>query len=332
MSQNIRRREFITLLGGAVATWPLAARAQQTAMPVVSYLHYLTPQQNTHVDAAFRAGLSEVGYVAGQNIAIQYRWGEGRAERLPSLADELVRIPVKVLVTSGGSVAAQAASAATSTIPIVFMMGDVDPVKAGLVASLSRPGGNTTGMSLMGGMRGVKRVEILREIVPNAAAIAVLINPKNRNAEPDTNEVGAAVRAAGQKLIVLRASTAAEFDDAFASLVAEKANALIVTADGIFTDARGQLAALAVRYRVPAIYQWRELVRSGGLISYGASLADASRQLGVYAGRILKGTKPGDLPVMQPTKFDLVINLRAAKAIGLEVPATLLARADEVIE
>src|SRR5262249_1861151 len=205
-------------------------------------------------------------------------------------------------------------------------------MQAGLVASLARPGGNITGMSLMGGVLGVKRVEILREIVPNAAVIAVLVNPKNRNAEPDTNEVGAAVRAAGQKLIVLRASTAAEFDDAFASLVAEKANALIVTADGIFTDGRERLAALAVRYPVPRIFQWRELVRSGGLISYPASLADASRQLGVYAGRILKGTKPGDLPVMQPTKFDLVINLRAAKAIGLEVPPTLLARADEVIE
>jgi putative ABC transport system substrate-binding protein len=328
----VRRREFITLLGGAAAAWPLAARAQQPAMPLLGYLHYLTPRQNIHIDAAFRAGLKEMGYVEGQNVAIEYRWGEGRAERLQSLAEELARIPVKVLAASGGSVAALAAKAATSTIPIVFMAGDVDPVQAGLVASLARPGGNITGMSLMGGVLGVKRVEILREIVPNAAVIAVLVNPKNRNAEPDTNEVGAAVRAAGQKLIVLRASTAAEFDNAFASLVAEKANALIVTADGIFTDGRERLAALAVRYRVPVIYQWRELVRSGGLISYGASLADASRQLGVYAGRILKGTKPGDLPVMQPTKFDLVINLRAAKAIGLEVPPTLLARADEVIE
>jgi putative ABC transport system substrate-binding protein len=242
----------------------------------------------------------------------------------------LVRIPVKILVASGGSAAAQAARAATSIIPIVFMAGDVDPVQAGLVASLRRPGGNITGMSLMGGILGVKRVEILREIVPNAVVIAVLVNPKNRNAEPDANEVG--MRAAGQKPIVLRVSTAAEFDGAFASLGAEKANALIVTADGIFTDGREQLAVLALRYRVPAIYQWGEFVRSGGLISYGASLSDASRQLGVYAGRILKGDKPGDLPVMQPTKFELAINLRTAKALGIEVPPTLLARADEVIE
>jgi putative ABC transport system substrate-binding protein len=301
-------------------------------MPLLGYLHYLSQQQNMHVDAAFRAGLREMGYVEGQNVAIEYRWGEGRAERLPNLAEELVRIPVKILVASGGSAAAQAARAATSIIPIVFMAGDVDPVQAGLVASLRRPGGNITGMSLMGGILGVKRVEILREIAPNAAVIAVLVNPKNRNAEPDANEVGAAVHAARQKPIVLRVSTAAEFDGAFASLGAEKANALIVTADGIFTDGREQLAVLALRYRVPAIYQWGEFVRSGGLISYGASLSDASRQLGVYAGRILKGDKPGDLPVMQPTKFELAINLRTAKALGIEVPPTLLARADEVIE
>jgi putative ABC transport system substrate-binding protein len=326
----VKRREFITLLGGAAAAWPLAARAQQAAMPLLGYLHYLSQQQNMHVDAAFRAGLREMGYVEGQNVAIEYRWGEGRAERLPNLAEELVRIPVKILVASGGSAAAQAARAATSIIPIVFMAGDVDPVQAGLVASLRRPGGNITGMSLMGGILGVKRVEILREIVPNAVVIAVLVNPKNRNAEPDANEVG--MRAAGQKPIVLRVSTAAEFDGAFASLGAEKANALIVTADGIFTDGREQLAVLALRYRVPAIYQWGEFVRSGGLISYGASLSDASRQLGVYAGRILKGDKPGDLPVMQPTKFELAINLRTAKALGLDIPPTLLARADEVIE
>src|SRR5262249_33917224 len=195
-----------------------------------------------------------------------------------------------------------------------------------------RPGGNITGMSLMGGMLGVKRVEILREIVPNADVIAVLVNPNNRNAEPDANEVGAAVRAAGHDLIILRASAAVEFDGVFASLIAEKANALVVTADGVFTDGREQLAALAVRPRVPVIYQWREFVRSGGLISYGASLADASRQLGIYAARILRGAKPADLPVMQPTKFELVINLRTARALGLEVPPTLLARADEVIE
>jgi putative tryptophan/tyrosine transport system substrate-binding protein len=263
---DVRRRDFITLLGGAAA-WPLTARAQQAAMPLLGYLHYLSQQQNMHVDAAFRAGLREMGYVEGQNVAIEYRWGEGRAERLPNLAEELVRIPVKILVASGGSAAALAARAATSIIPIVFMAGDVDPVQAGLVASLRRPGGNITGMSLMGGMLGVKRVEILREIVPNAAAIAVLVNPKNGNAEPDASEVGAAVRAAGQKPIVLRVSTAAELDGAFASLGAEKANALIVTADGIFTDGREQLAALALRYRVPAIYQWGEFVRSGGLIS-----------------------------------------------------------------
>src|SRR5262245_46931521 len=201
---GMKRRDFITLLGGA-ATWPLAARAQQAVMPLLGYLHYLTSQQNIHVDAAFRAGLKEMGYVEGQNVAIEYRWGEGRAERLQSLAEELARIPVKVLAASGGSVAALAAKAATSTIPILFMAGDVDPVQAGLVASLARPGGNITGMSLMGGMLGVKRVEILREIVPNADVIAVLVNPNNRNAEPDANEVGAAVRAAEHDLIILRA-------------------------------------------------------------------------------------------------------------------------------
>jgi putative tryptophan/tyrosine transport system substrate-binding protein len=326
----IGRRDFITLLGGAAAAWPLAARAQQPAMRVAGYLHTSTPPE--YARRAFIQGLSEAGYSEGQNIAIIYRFGESRPERLTDLANDLVQLGVEIIVTSGGSLATQAAKKTTTRTPIVFIMGDADPVQAGIVAGLNRPGGNITGISLLGGALGPKRVEILREIVPGATVIAVLVNPDNQNSAPYADEVEAAIRAAGQRAIILRAASAGEFEHAFALLLEQKAGALIVTADNTFTREATRLTELAARRQVPAIYQWRDFVTAGGLISYGASLAEANRQAGVYTGRILKGDKPADLPVIQPTKFELVINLKTAKALGLEIPATVLARADEVIE
>ena len=324
----IGRREFISLLGGAAGAWPLAAHAQGPR--VVGFLHMTTPSEETRL--GFIQGLSEVGYVEGQNLAIVYRFAEGRFERLPALAGDLVQRGVDVIAAVGGSVATQAAKLATATIPIVFIMGDADPVEAGFVASLGRPGGNMTGISLLGGALGPKRVEILREIVPQAKVIAALVNPDNQNSEPHAREVEAAIRAAGRQALIVRAASSSEFDKAFALLLEQKADALIVTADITFTRAASQLTALAARHRIPAIYQWRDFVTAGGLISYGASLRGANHQVGIYAGKILKGDKPADFPVLQPTKFDLAINLKAAKALGLNVPPTLLARADEVIE
>ena len=331
----MKRREFITLLGGAAAAWPLAARAQQRAIRVIGFLHTSTPPEDSRL--AFIQGLSEAGYSEGQNIAIAYRFGESRRVpstlgRLTDLANDLVQRGVDVIVTSGGSLAAQAAKKTTTTTPIVFIMGDADPVQAGIVAGLSRPGGNITGISLLGGALGPKRVEILREIVPGATVVAVLVNPENQNSAPFANEVEAAIRAAGQRSMILRAASAGEFEHAFALLLEQKAGALIVTADNTFTREAARLTELAARHRVPAIYQWRDFVTAGGLVSYGASLAEANRQAGVYTGRILKGEKPADLPVMQPIKFELVINLKTAKSLGLDVPSTLIARADEVIE
>jgi len=326
----VTRREFVSLLGGAAAAWPLAARAQQRAMRAIGFLHTSTPPE--YARRAFIEGLSETGYDEGRNIAIVYRFGESRPDRLSGLANDLAQRGVEVIVTSGGSLATQAAKSATTTIPIVFMMGDADPVQTGVVASLSRPGGNITGMSLLGGALGPKRVEILREIVPGPSIIAVLVNPANRNSAPHAEEVENAIRAAGQRAVILRAASASEFEQAFAQLLEQKVGALIVTADNTFTREAAHLTALAARHRVPAIYQWRDFVTAGGLASYGANLAEANRQMGVYTGRILKGDKPADLPVMQPTKFELVINLKTAKALGIDVPSTLLARADEVIE
>jgi putative ABC transport system substrate-binding protein len=327
----MRRREFITLIGGAAAAWPLAARAQQPAMPVVGFLNSLSEAGNAHFAAAFNRGLNETGFVDGRNVKIEYRYSEGHSDRLPALAQELVRREVNVIATTGGSPSARAAHAATTTIPIVFTMGDIDPVQAGLVASLSRPGGNMTGLSLLGGALGAKRLEILHEIVPNADVIAVLAT-NNRSADPYLDELQAAARTLGRRLVVLRVADTNGFDAAFQTLVEQRAGALIVTADVIFTNGRKELTALAARHRVPAIYQWPDFVTSGGLISYGTSLIDAHRQVGLYVGRILKGEKPADLPVLQPIKFDLVINLKTAKALGLTVPQTLLVAADEVIE
>ena len=328
----MKRREFITLLGGAAVGWPLAARAQQSAMPVIGYLNVLSEAQNLPFVAAFRRGLADSGFVEGRNVAVEYRFANGRLERLPVLATELVQRQVSVIVTTGGSPSARAARAATTTIPIVFTMGDADPVEAGLVASLSRPGGNLTGLTLLGGALAPKRLELLQELVPNATLIAVLVNPSNPSASRYVEELETTIRAIQRQSMVLNARTEADLDLAFAAIADKRANGLIVTADGVFTNARERLVGLAAHNRLPTIYQWREFVLVGGLISYGASLTGAHRQIAIYVGRILKGAKPAELPVMQPTSFELVINLKTAKALGLDVPLTLLARADEVIE
>ncbi len=328
---TMRRRTVLGLLAG-VAAGPFPASAQQGSVPVVGYLHSLSPVRNAHIAAAFRRGLNDAGFVEGQSVQIEYRWAEGQVDRLPAMAADLVRRQVSVIAAAGGSPPVLAAKAATTSIPIVFMSADSDPVRSGIVASLARPGGNVTGMSLLGSALGAKRLAILQELVPRATAVAILVNPNNRNAEPDTAEIAAAVRAAGQRLVILHARAADEMAAAFDTLVHEKAEALVLTSDGIFTDERLRIVSLAERHRIPTIYQFREFAQSGGLVSYGTSLAETSRQLGVYAGRILKGAKPADLPVLQPTTFELVINLRTAKAQGIEIPSKLLFTADEVIE
>jgi putative ABC transport system substrate-binding protein len=329
MLGRTNRRAFIAGLGGAAA-WPMVLRAEPS--PVVGYLHALSRDISAEVIKAFQSGLSESGYVEGKNIVIEYRFADGRFDRLPQLASDLVGKHVSLIATSGGSASAIAAKAATSTTPIVCMMGDVDPVQAGLVASLSRPGGNLTGISLLGGALGKKRLEILRELLPNLETLAILVNPANRNAEIDSTEVDQAAHEVGVRTVIVRTSTPKSFEQDFDTLARQNAGAVLVTADGMFTNARVQLTEIAARYRIPTIYQWREFAVVGGLISYGTSLTDASRQVGVYSARILKGEKPADLPVQQPTKFEFVINLKAAKALGLEIPGMLLARADEVIE
>jgi putative tryptophan/tyrosine transport system substrate-binding protein len=325
------RRDFITLLGGAAAAWPLAARAQQPGMPVIGFLSSRSPNESASAVAAFRQALAEVGYVEGQNVGIAFRWAEGQYDRLPALAADLARRPVAVIFATGGNPPALAAKAATATIPIVFITGS-DPVEVGLVASLNRPGGNVTGVSLFTSLLVAKRLELLRELVPAAATIAFLVNPNNSNAEPDTRAAQTAASGFGQQLVVLRASAENDIDAAFASIVRQQANALLVNTDSFFLARRNQFAALARRHRIPTIHDLREYAAAGGLVSYGTNLADAYHLGGSYVGKILKGANPGDIPVEQPTKFDLVINLTTAKALGLTVPPTLLARADEVIE
>jgi putative tryptophan/tyrosine transport system substrate-binding protein len=331
----LNRRDLLILGAGAATAWPLAARAQQKAMPVIGFLIAGSPgspgQPSAPFMDAFRQGLSEAGYVEGQNLAIEYRSAEGRYDRLPALAADLVGRKVDVIVAPGGTPTALAAKNATSTIPIVFRTGE--PVADGLVASLARPGGNLTGFGMLLGELTPKRLELLSELVPQARMIALLVNPNTPVViERIIRDMEEAARAKEVQLHILKAGTESEIDAAFASLVQLQAGALLVAADPFLFNRREQLVALASRHAVPAIYPWREAVAAGGLISYGASLTAVFRQLGIYAGKILKGAKPADLPVQQPTTFELVVNLKTAQALGLTVPPSILARADEVIE
>jgi putative ABC transport system substrate-binding protein len=325
---GMKRREFITLLGGAAAAWPLAARAQQP-MPVIGFLGVASPDTIADRLRAFRQGLRDTGYVEGENVAIVYRWTENPKDRLPELAAELVRRPVAVIVTIAG--AALAAKAATTTIPIVFIAAE-DPVKLGLVASLARPSGNLTGLNIFSAELVAKRLELLRELVPKATRVAVLVNPSGPTAETTVRDVEPAARAMGLQIQVLNASTSREIDAAFATFVRERPDALFLGGDPFFTSRRVQLANLVARHTVPMTAGTREIPEVGGLMSYGTNIADAWRQVGGYVGRILKGAKPADLPVMQSSKFELVINHQTARMLGLTVPDKLLAAADEVIE
>jgi ABC-type uncharacterized transport system substrate-binding protein len=326
----MKRREFIALLGGAATAWPLAARAQQPAMPVIGFLGSTTPGVYVDRVRAFHQGLSESGYVEGRNVAIEYRWAEGHYDRLPALAADLVRRGVSV-IAANAIPAALAAKAATSTIPIAFSIG-VDPVEVGLVASLSRPGGNLTGAVSLAVELGPKRLELVHELMPSATAVAFLVNPSRPNVEDETKIMQAVARSLALELRVLQAKTEGDFDAVFTKLAQERAGPLVIGVDAFFNSHSDQLAALALRHAVPTIYQYREFAAAGGLMSYGASATDTARQAGVYCGRILKGEKPGELPVIQSTKAELVVNLKTAKALGLTVPTALLVRADEVIE
>jgi putative ABC transport system substrate-binding protein len=328
----VKRRNFITLLGSAAAAWPLAARAQQSPVPVIGVVNAGLLGPSASRIAAFRKGLSEAGYVEGQNVAVEYHWFGGEYDRLPMLMADLVRRRVTVIATPGGTLAASAAKAATTTIPIVFGVGE-DPVKLGLVSSLARPGGNASGMNIFIWEVGAKRLGLLRELAPRISRVGVLINPGNvPSAEAALRDLPEAARAIGLQIQILYASTSREIETAFATVVRDRADALFVAADTFLISRRVQLATLATRHGIPAAYSTREEVEAGGLMSYGTAIPDMWRQVGVYSGQVLKGAKPADLPVVQATKFEFVINLVTARALGLEVPPTLLARADEVIE
>jgi ABC-type uncharacterized transport system substrate-binding protein len=327
----VKRRDFIALLSGAAAGWPFAPRAQQPAVPVIGFLSSLSPSELTFVMPAFHQGLNEVGFVEGRNITIEYRWAEGHYERLPALSADLVRLQVVVIAAISGTPAALAAKAATTTIPIVFAIGG-DPVTPGLVTNLSHPGGNITGVSFYTSPVVTKRLELARELVPRGTTIAVLVNPDNPPSVTEGTTVQQAAAALGQTIQIVNASTGGQIDAAFATISQQRIGALIVSSDPLFFIERNKLVVLTARHALPAIFADREQAEAGGLISYGASRPDAYRQAGNYLGRVVNGEKPADLPVVLPTKFNLLINLKTARALGIEVPARVLARADEVIE
>jgi putative tryptophan/tyrosine transport system substrate-binding protein len=327
---QLKRREFITVIGGMAAAWPLVAGAQQPAMPVVGWLSSASPNGSSNFTAAFRAGLAETGYVEGQNVTIEYRWAENHNDRLTSLVVDLVNKRVAVIVASAIR-ATLAAKSATTQIPIVFATAN-DPVQFGLVASFNRPGGNITGVAYLTAELGEKRLAILHDLIPRANVFGVIVNPNNANAESNVKNLQGAALAIGAQSVIANAATEDDFDAAISMLVRQRVQAALVLNDPLFTDRRDRLVSLVTRHEIPAIYPLREFVDAGGLMSYAASVADAHRQAGVYAGRILKGAKPADLPVVQPTKFELVINLKTAKALGLQIPDKLLALADEVME
>ena len=325
----MRRRQFITLLGGAAAAWPVSAHAQRPTMPVIGFLRSTSLAVSTPMITGFRQGLTTAGFTEGQNVAVEYRYADNQPERLPGLVAELIRLPVAVIF--GNLLAALAAKAATTTVPIVIATGS-DPVVDGLVANLNRPGGNVTGVSFVSGLLGAKRLDMLRQLVPAAATMAMLVGTDTLEERIERRDVELAAQALGQQLIIAPVSSEGEFEGAFTSIVGRGAKALLVGTGPFLTSNRERVVALAARHAIPAVYALRELVVVGGLMSYGASIAEAYRQAGIYTGRVLKGEKPADLPVIQSTKFELVINLKTAKALGLDVPPTLLARADEVIE
>jgi putative ABC transport system substrate-binding protein len=328
----MKRREFITLLGGTAVAWPVAARAQQPQSPVIGFLNPFSPDGQTDRLRGFRQGLADAGYVEGVNLAIEYRWAEGHLGRLPTLAAELVHRRVVLIAVTGGPTPAFAAKGATATIPIIFTVGD-DPVRLGLVASLARPGGNVTGISFFANELAAKRLELLRELVPSAIRIAVLVNPAEAtNTESTLKDVDSAANAMGLQIKKLNASTSREINETFANFARERPDAIFIGPDALFTARRVQLALLAAFHRLPVIYPLRPYTEAGGLMSYGSDIVDAYRQVGSYAGRILKGTTPADLPVVRASKFELVINAETARTLGLAVPPSLLARADEVIE
>jgi putative ABC transport system substrate-binding protein len=329
-TDGMKRRDFIALLGSATVVWPRVAGAQQATIPVVGFLNGASPSEMAFVVTAFRRGLNSAGYVEGQNVKIEYRWGDGQYERMPELAADLIRRQVTVIAAMGAP-AAVPAKAATATIPIVFFMGE-DPVQLGLVASFNRPGGNVTGMAYLSSALVAKRLEVLHELVPRASVVAALVNPKNPNAELSAKDAQEAARILGKQVHILTASTATEIEAVFAMLAQLQVGALFIAPDAFFNSQIDQLVALTVRYAIPASYNIREFTAAGGLMSYGARIADGWREAGIYVGRVLKGEKPSELPVMQPTKFELVINMMAAKALGLAVPLTLQVAADELIE